>query len=193
MKTALLLIDFVNEIVDPDGKLAGKGYASFVARHDTLARVSATIERARANGIPIVFVRLGFSPDYRKCPKNSPLFGRAAEFGALKLGTWATDIHPRIAPLADDIVLTKHRVSAFFGTTLDEQLRLLGITHLIIGGVATDLAVESAARDAHDRDYRVTIASDLCAAASDEDHASALTTLTKIATVTTSDEIEELK
>ena len=184
---ALVCIDFINEIVHPSGKLAVKGYAMFLDRHNTLARVAEVQKRFRNKGIPIVHVKVGFSPSYYEHPSDSPLFGKARELKTLTLGTWGTEFASQVAPSSDEIVIVKHRVNAFHGTALDLILRTRGIRELYIAGVATDLAVESAARDAHDHDYKITILSDCCVAASDDDHARGLTFLKKIAHITTLD------
>jgi nicotinamidase-related amidase len=191
-KSALILIDFINEIVDEKGKFAGKGYPAFVKTHNVLANVNAAIGKARERGIPIIFVRVGFSPDYREWPESSPLFVAAKKFGALKLGTWATEIHESLHRTDADFFVTKHRVSAFYATSLEAILRTLKVDTILLGGVATDLAVQSAAREAHDRDYRVVVLENLCAAGSEEDHAQALGLLTKVATVAKSTEVSEL-
>ena len=189
MGKVLLCIDFINDIVAPDGKLSGKGYAEFCERHRTLERVSAVQDRCRRAGIPVLHVRVGFSPTYIEQPKASPLFGKADQFQALQLGQPGTEFHPRVAPLENERVVTKHRVSAFFATELELLLRMLRTDELLIAGVATDLAVEAAARDAHDRDFSVTVLSDCCAAASDADHDKSLRTLAKIAQIALAEDL----
>lgn len=191
-RTALILIDFINEIVDEKGKFAGKGYSAFVEAHNVLTNVNTAIAKARAKSIPVIFVRIGFSPDYREWPESSPLFGAAKKFGALQLGTWATEIHEYLNKNDADFLVTKHRVSAFYATSLEAILRTLKVDTILLGGVATDLAVQSAAREAHDRDYRVVVLEDLCGAGSEEDHAHALRLLAKVATVAKSTEVSEL-
>ena len=188
----LILLDFINEIVDDNGKFAGKGYPAFIKAHDILSNVNAAINKAREKNIPIIFVRVGFSPDYRELPEISPLFGAAKKFGALQLGTWATEVHSLINMIDTDFLVTKHRVSAFYATSLEVILKTLKIDTVLLGGVATDLVVQSTARDAHDRDYRVVVLEDLCGAGSEEDHADALRTLAKIATVVKSTEASDL-
>lgn len=183
MKSALICIDFINEIVSQEGKLAGKGYHDFVRAHDTLSRVAKAQRHFRAAGELVVHVRLAFSLNYAEHSDRSVLLGKAREFGILQVGKWGTEFPANVAPLESDVILTKHRISAFFGTSLDAILRARGIEQVYIAGVATDLAVQSAARDAHDRDYGVTVLSDCCAATSDTDHDSSLTTLRKIASV----------
>lgn len=191
-KSALILLDFINEVVDEKGKFAGKGYPAFVKEHGTLDNVNTAIAKARAKDVPVIFVRVGFSSDYREWPETSPLFGAAKKFGALQLGTWATEVHQSINKTEADFLITKHRVSAFYATSLEAILRTLKVDTLLLGGVATDLVVQSTARDAHDRDYRVVVLEDLCGAGSEEDHTNALRTLAKLAVVVKSTEVPEL-
>lgn len=186
----VVAIDFINEIVAPEGKLAGKGYADFVERHQTLEKVAQLMEKARAAGVPVVHVRIGFSPSYAEHPAESPLFGGAKRFGALTIGGWGTEFHPKAAPIDGETVIIKHRVSAFFGTPLDLLLKTNRVRKVLLCGVATDLAVQSAARDAHDRDYVVTVVADCCAAANDDDHDNSITVLKKIGSVQTLAEVE---
>ena len=181
MKQALLIIDFINEIVDEKGKLAGKGYAAFIEKSDTFEKVNLVIEEFRKKGLPLVFVNLAFDQAYSNQPKGSPLFGRAHEFGILQRGTWSTQVHAAVDRREDDLIMVKTRVSAFYNTGLTQVLHNLGVTDLFIIGVATDLAVEASARDAHDRDFKVTVITDACAAANEDDHKNSLRTLSKIA------------
>ena len=185
---ALLLIDFINEIVDPQGKTSGKGYADFDARHGSLNRVSSLLAQARQKEFAIIHVRIGFSADYKEQPENSPIFGGAKKFGAIQLGTWGTEFHPKAAPTADEAVITKHRVSAFYGTALEAVLRTYGVRNLFVVGCSTDMAVQAAIRDAHDRDFACTVIGDCCIAPNDEDHEQTLRLLSKLAQVVTLDE-----
>lgn len=186
---ALLLIDLINEIVDPKGKSAGKGYADFDARHGSLDRVSSLLNHARNNGFAVIHVGVGFSPDYKEQPEASPLFGAAKKFGAMQLSTWATEFHPKAAPVAHEATLTKHRVSAFYGTPLELLLRTYGVKQLFVAGCATDMAVQTAVRDAHDRDFSCTVVGDCCIAASDDDHQQTLRLLAKVARIATLEEL----
>jgi len=68
-----------------------------------------------------------------------------------------------IEPVENDIVVTKRRVSAFSGSDLEVLLRSLEIRHLILAGISTSGVVLSTTREAADKDYQLTILSDLCA------------------------------
>lgn len=184
-ENALLLIDFINEIVHTNGKISGKGYADFDTRHGTLNRVGELLTHARSKGVAVIHVGVGFSPDYREQPETSPVFGGAKKFGVLQLSSWGTEFHAKAAPLASEATLTKHRVSAFFGTPLELLLRTYGVRNLFVAGCATDMAVQAAVRDAHDRDFACAVIGDCCIAANDEDHQQTLRLLSKVATIST--------
>ena len=189
-KKGLVLVDFINEIVDRKGKLAGKGYADFIEKNRTLDRVQTLLSKAREHGIQIFHVKVGFSHEYIEHPQSSVLFGAAKKFEALQLNSWATEFHPKAEPKPNETIIIKHRVSAFYGTPLDLILRNNNITELLVCGVATDIAVQSIVRDAHDRDYSVTVVSDCCVAANDDDHEQSLRTLTKIGIVKNLNQLE---
>jgi isochorismate hydrolase len=75
---------------------------------------------------------------------------------------------PEIAPLGEDKVVQKNRYSAFYGTDLEEHLRKLGVTDLLIAGVMTNLCCETTARDAFVRDFRVFFLADGTATATQD-------------------------
>lgn len=186
MKKALLVIDFINEIVDTNGKLAAKGYATFISEHKTFDSLNTAVSVFRKAGNPIIFVRLAFDPSYSNQPKTSPVFGKAHEFGILADGTWSTEINSAVDYRKnDDKVIVKARVSAFHDTGLSELLRNEDVSEVYIAGVATDLAVEAAARSAHDNDFAVRIVTDACAAANQTDHDKSLHVLPKFAQLLT--------
>ena len=182
-KSALLVLDLVNELVHEDGKFAGMGYPAQVKERGVLEAASSAIGKARAKGMSVIFVRVGFSPDYRECPESSPLLGAAKQYGALQIGDWATEFHASLDRRDSDETLTKHRVNAFFGTPLDKILKAKGIDTILLGGVATDLVVQTTARDGHDRDYAVVVLEDMCAASSPELHDSVIGALGAVARI----------
>ena len=70
MKNALIVIDFINEIVDSKGKLVGKGYGAFIEKASTFNHLNKAISIFRENGSSVVFVRLGFDHLYANQPKK---------------------------------------------------------------------------------------------------------------------------
>ena len=190
MVQALILIDLINELIAPEGKLSAKGYTDFAMRHRTLERIARLLEQARRNNTKLIHVRIGFSPDYREQPKDSPLFKHASKLGALKLGEWGTEFIEQATPLPGETILCKHRVNAFAGTPLDLMLRTAGIKHIAIAGCSTDVGVQTTARAAHDLDYVCTVIGDCCVAPCDEDHAPTLRMLAKVNQVRNLKEME---
>jgi nicotinamidase-related amidase len=184
----LLVMDMLNDLVHENGGGA-KTYVPLMKERNVLARTRAAIDRARAAGALIGYVRVGFSPDYRECPPNSPIFSRAKSAGMFKLGTWGTEVHPDVAPQPDDFDIIKHRVSPFYGTSLEPILRAHDVTELYLSGVSTNGVVHTGAREGHDRDYACTVLEDCCAGATADEHDSALRCLGRFAAIKTSAEI----
>lgn len=171
-QTALLVVDLINDIVHESGKTPS--CAKYVEDNKVIQFVNKAINLLRENYVPIMFVKIAFSSDYREHPKDSPMFSNAYNKNALKLGTWGTEFHKDLDYRADDTVLIKHRVSPFYGTAIEPILNSLNVNTIIITGVSTNNAVQVAARDAHDRDYKVIIAEDACGAGNNENHNNAL-------------------
>lgn len=182
--TLLLTIDYINEICHPDGKIPS--CADMVVRHNVVERANNAIRHARANDIPVAHVKVGFQPNYANCPASSPIFGKARDFDVLRLGSWGTEFLDGLDVRAEDFTIIKSRIGTFYNTQLETILRAKGIRHLIVAGVSTNHAVESTVRDAHDRDYLVTVLGDACATANDELHAATLAgVMSHMATITT--------
>jgi nicotinamidase-related amidase len=79
-----------------------------------------------------------------------------------------------IAPQPGDILLSKTGSSVFNSTNVEHLLRNMGVTTLVMSGIFTNSCVEGATRDAGDRDFRVLLAEDACAAMSPSGHRNAL-------------------
>jgi nicotinamidase-related amidase len=112
-----------------------------------LPRLAGAVTAARAAGIPVIYVTIGFTD-----------------------GDPATEIHPAVAPGDGDLIVTKRRVSAFTGSDLDVLLRGLGAGTLVLAGIATSGVVLSTLRQAADLDYRLVVLADGCLDADPEVH-----------------------
>jgi len=186
--TLVLMADFINEMVDPKGAF-GAANAPRLEADNTLANANRIIGWARQYHQPIVHVRLGFDlTHYHECPPHSPLFSQAPKQGVLKLGTWSTAFHPTMNIQPQDMVVTKHRVSALYGTNLAVILRSQAIERVVICGISTTYVVESTARELHDRDYSVVVIGDGCNAASQASHEASLAALSRIVQVSNADD-----
>jgi nicotinamidase-related amidase len=191
-KQALLVLDMMNEIVRADGAWAemGYGYGPQAEERDVVPKTVRAVEKARAAGIPVIYVTVGFSKSYAEWPSDSPVFTEEGKRdGLLQLGTWGQEIHEALAPREDEVLVTKKRVSPFYATFLGVLLRTQGTEELLLCGVATDHVVMATARDGHDRDFRIKVLEDCCAAASQERHEAAIVVLDGVAEITTSTEV----
>ena len=169
-KTALLLLDLQNEMVDPAGKIGAGGLAKVVAERGVLQNAANALAAARGAGMPVVFVRLGFRPDYADALSVAPRIARLKANGAAVLGTWGTEFPQAIAPRAEELVVTKQCVNPFFNTGLLNWLLHRGVERVVLGGVVTNLVVEGTARAADDAGLAVTVLEDCCAAPNPEWH-----------------------
>jgi nicotinamidase-related amidase len=137
------------------------------------AVLSLDMQSARQAGVRIVHVKVAFRPGVPEAsPRNT--FLSTVKASAPHQRFFQGDsgaIHPRLEPDADDLVVTKSRVSAFAGTDLELLLRAHDIQTLIVFGIATSGAVLSTALHAADADYRVVIVKDCCADLDEAAHA----------------------
>jgi len=168
---ALLLLDLQNEMVDPRGKIGSGGLAKIVEERGVLANAVRARDLARRNNLPVVFVRLGFRADHADVLSVAPRIARLKAHGAAVLGTWGTEFPTLLAPREEDLVVTKQCVNPFYGTSLLNWLLGRRITRVVIGGVATNLVVESTARAADDAGLAVTVLEDCCASPNPTWHA----------------------
>jgi len=187
MKSAYLVLDMQNDLVAEDGPNGESPLGMQVRARNVIERTAQSIERARAAGCAIGFVRVGFSPSYAECPAESPVFAPARTHNLFKLGTRGTEIHARLAPRDGDWLITKHRVSPFYATGLETYLRAAGIERIFCSGVSTQAVVQATVRDGHDRDYAMVLLEDCCAAHSAEEHANSVGSIGRFCTVSTSD------
>ena len=137
-----------------------------------LNNISKAIQAARNENIPVIYVQVKFREKYPEISDNGLRFSQIknAGNGGFTDNDPDVGIHPQIAPLPTDIVVTKKRFSAFTGNDLELILRSGGIKRLILAGFSTSGVVLSTVREAFDKDYLQTVLSDSCADASQEVH-----------------------
>jgi len=170
--TALVVIDVQNDFVAEGGFFdrTGGDVASIQTMIPPLLRL---IEHARRAGVQVVFIRAIYDPEYLSGPMRERNQRCGLEMPRCLTGTWGADFY-KVEPAPDEPVVVKHRYSAFMGTGLDQLLKERGIRSLLLTGVATDVCVESTARDGYFLDYYVTVVADCCGAAREEYHRDAL-------------------
>jgi nicotinamidase-related amidase len=135
-----------------------------------ISNVIQAVAYARQNKIPIIYVVVGFRQGAPEISANNKGFSANKErMTGANMEEWMK-IYPELAPDADEIVVTKRRVSAFTGSDLEVVLRAQDIRHIVLTGVATSGVVLSTIREAADKDYRITVLSDCCGDADEEVH-----------------------
>ena len=154
--TALLLCDVQNFVTDQLSALNATDTSAL------LSRLSSLLSACRQRSVLVVYVRSAFRPSFpESCPSNKT-FARFQGANPVPEGSPAVEIHPALQPLPTDVLVTKRRVSAFYGTDLELVLRARGVRHLVVAGVLTSRVVLSTVTAAADLDLVVTVVRDGC-------------------------------
>jgi ureidoacrylate peracid hydrolase len=163
-RTAVIVVDMQNAFASPGGMLDLAGIDVRPAR-DAVANARMVCEAARAAGVPVIYLTIGYPPDRSTAGgPDSPnphkelalrLMRERPELRGtlLTFGTWDFQIVDELAPEAGDMVIVKSRYSGFHGTDLDSVLRSRGIRYLLVAGIASNVCVESTIRDAYFNEY----------------------------------------
>ena len=160
---ALLLTDYQVALCEEGPHLRMPPLAAQVAERDVLATAEKVLAAARTKGWLVVHVRLAFDPTYVLRTNRLARFDAYPEQRAMLADSPEARIVAQLAPIAGEPVIDKGCVDPFVGTPLREVLAAEGVTEVVLGGVATNLVVESAARHASDAGLQVTVVEDMCA------------------------------
>jgi nicotinamidase-related amidase len=164
-ETALVVIDLQKGIVGMPTE-----------PHPAAAVIANTVRIAdalRRGGGQVILVHVMFAPDMEDSLK--PLLDPGAPaFSGERPPDWA-EIVPELSGHPEDLVVAKRQWGAFYGTDLELQLRRRNLTTLILAGISTNYGVESTARDAYERGYRMVFAEDAMSARSGIEHAHTVT------------------
>lgn len=203
-RAGLLIVDFQNYGSNPDC-----GVAQMLAEQHTdvagyyIPRLQLAIENTqrllagfRDRGREVVYTRHGaLLPDGRDMIARR----RQRDVDSVELttrptlwsrGSFEHAVVSELAPIEGELVIDKNASSPFNGTGIDQLLRNLGLETLVIAGMATDMCVETTARDAADRGYNVIVVEDATATFFAEHHHAALSALARVYTkVMATDEV----
>jgi len=130
-----------------------------------IGRASRVLMAARKAGMAVIHIKVGFRPSMPEISERNKVFSQfksSPQRQQLLMGP-SGEIHADLGPAENDIVVTKHRVSAFTGTDLEMILRAKEIHTLALFGIATSGVVLSTLIDAFDADYRIVVIGDCCA------------------------------
>ena len=192
---ALLVVDVQNDFLAEGGMMHREGFDLSMVQ-DMMPRLAQLIEQAREADVPVIFIRNIYNTDSNWYLSDVWLeqAGRARQgsyiiHSVCGPDSWEGDFY-QIRPTDKDVVVTKHRFSAFQDTDLDLILRSRKIRTLIMTGTATNVCVESTARDGFFRDYYIAFTSDCAGTYSKEDQEATLNNISRFfGEVVTADEV----
>lgn len=164
-RTALVVIDLQEGILP----FAGGPHTAL----DVVNRSAKMAEKFRAAGSPVIMVRVGWSKDFAEALKQ-PVDAKPAAH-ALPENWW--DYPVALGKQDGDIEVTKRQWGAFYGTDLELQLRRRGIDTVVLCGIATNIGVESTARNAWELGFNLVIVEDACSAGSADQHNGSMTNI----------------
>ena len=197
--TALIVVDMQNDFCASDGFVANGGRdVSHV--QEMAKRLPELIELARQAGVLVVFVRCAYSTDDNRYLSDVWLEQAARRQGSgytlapvCQEGTRGGEYYGDVRPVEGDIIVTKHRYSAFHGTDLEVILRSHGVRTVVLTGVSTHVCVETTAREAFVRDYYTVVVADGSAAYLQQEHETALKLIDRFfGEITTIDHLRRL-
>ena len=189
-RCALIIQDMQNDVVSEGGAFAASGAPRHCREQDAIANVRRLADHCRALGVPVIHVWFKTPPGGAGLTLNAPLFEDVLDENALVAGTWGSEPVPGLEPQAGDHVVTKMRMSAFEGTSLETVLRAEGRDVIIETGAWTNMSIEHTARTGADKGYVMIVPEDCCATMNADWHrASTQYALTNVAAVTTADEV----
>ena len=170
--TALVVVDMQRDYCCAGGILTRMGFD--IAPVQALApKLAGFVDRARAARVPVVHLKMALLPElrspaltehYRRAGLERPIDPSLSEFF-------------EVVPRPGDVVIEKYRYSGFVSTHFERYLRANGVQTIVVTGVATNVCVESTARDALMRDYSVVIPRDMTEATSPQAKQASLGTL----------------
>jgi nicotinamidase-related amidase len=164
-KTALLLIDVINDLEFPEADLM---LGAAVKMAENLVRLK---QRARKAGVPVVYVNDNFGKwksDFRATVEH-----------CLRRNVRGCEVAEMLRPQEEDYFVLKPKHSGFFSTTLETLLRYLGSSRLILTGIAGNFCVLFTANDAYMRDYDLIVPRDCTVSNTAEENERALQLMRK--------------
>lgn len=193
-RTGLMIIDFQNYSSNPTcgvTQMIAEQYPEVAAYYVPRLRVAISntrrlLDAFRRLNREVVFTRHGalLSDGRDMIRRRQQRDGHARQqTGRPTLwskGSREHEIVAELAPLDHELVIDKNASSPFNGTGIDQLLRNLGLETLVMTGMATDMCVETTARDAADRGYHVVVAEDATATFFPEHHRAGLSALARV-------------
>jgi nicotinamidase-related amidase len=158
-EAAVVVVDMQNDFVKPGGRLVVPSAAA------TIEPIRRLLDRARGSGARVFYTQ---DTHYEGDPEFQ-IWGEHARHG-----TWGWQIVDELKPQPGDIVVQKTRYDGFYGTPLEDLLRVYGVKHLVVTGTVANICVLHTAGSAALRWFKVYIPLDAVSALNDFDYYAAL-------------------
>ena len=181
--TGLVLVDLQNDFLHESGAY-GRNGQSCAAIAALPARLGPVVEAVRRAGAWVISTHFTLVPGRAGEPFISAHLRRLRPFlgkGDFAPGSFGHQLVDGLQPA--DVMIEKVAFSAFYQTRMEWILRQAGIGRLIFSGIVTNGGVASTVRDAHVRDFDVTVLEDGCAAFTERAHRASIDSLSTIATI----------
>ena len=184
-RCALIIQDMQNDVVMDGGAFAASGSPGHCRQQQNIPKTAELAAQCRKLGIPVIFVLFKVPPGGLGLTLNAPLFEGVLDNNALVEGTWGSEPVPGLEPQPGDHIVTKNRMSAWEGTTLETILKAEGRDILIECGAWTNMSVEHTARTGADKGYVMVIPEDGCSTMNADWHRASIDyAMTNVALVT---------
>ena len=166
-RTGLVLFDVLHAYLHPDDPVK----AATLRERAVVPRLADLLAGARRAGVRVFYARANHSPDGSDVVTRlrdtdmdlNPWPNGVQPFRAqVARGHTSADVAAELAPQHDDVMIFKHRWSAFYQTSLELNLRARGIDTIVLAGLSTDVGIASTAFDARDMDFGIVVARDAC-------------------------------
>ncbi len=166
-RPCLILIDMQRDFIEPGGFGEALGN-DITPLKNIIPTTKKLLDTFRRLNLPVIHTREAHKPDLSDCPPAKRLRGQASlrigdegPMGKILIdGAKGNEIIDALKPIANEIEITKPGKGAFYATELNTILQQLGVTHLMLGGVTTEVCVQTTMREANDRGYECLLVED---------------------------------
>ena len=144
---AVLVVDFIEGFTNPESPMGGPW-------EEQIACTQRLVTCARKSGVIVIYTTVELDPADLT---NSLLYAKTPRIGILMKGSEWTAVDYRLAPTTEDLIVSKKHGSAFFGTSLAQQLQLRNVDTLLICGCVTSGCIRATAVDAAQSGFRPAV------------------------------------
>ena len=189
-RCALIIQDMQNDVLSEGGAFAESGSPQHAREQNVVENIRRLAEVCRARGVMVVHVHFLVESGSPGLTLNAPLFEGLADANALVRGTWGAAPVESLEPKPGDHVVTKMRMSAWEGSSLETVLKSGGRDILIDTGAWTNMSVEHTARTGADKSYYMVVPEDACSTMNADWHSKSIGyALQNVAIVTRTEDV----